>query len=125
MVGHVLKRGPRHDLEKRTVERRREVQMEVIEVPAGSHDLKKLFKRTAPFRQSSFVGRQVARDDVRKTWDQREMLAAAEIILRIDPGRVLAKVGDSTRHPFELGHAQGCASVATIAIDLRIDEIAP
>ena len=99
--------------------------MEVIEVPAGSHDLKKLFKRTAPFRQSSFVGRQVARDDVRKPWDQREMLAAAEIILRIDLCRVLAKVGDSTRHPFELGHAQGCASVATIAIDLRIDDVAP
>ena len=40
--------------------------MEVVHVNACPDDLNKLLKRVTSFRQTSFVRRQIARDDVRK-----------------------------------------------------------
>ena len=77
MVGHVVKYGPRHDLEKIAVHRgwnavcrRRSRQsrctgwMEVIEIYASPQDLLKLQKRVAPFRPPSLIRRQVAGNNV-------------------------------------------------------------
>ena len=77
VVRHILKRGPWHDLHKRTVKGVRQAvggygrgaaRMQVIEVNARPHNLNKLLKSAAPLGQSSFVGRQVARNDVWEAW---------------------------------------------------------
>ena len=65
--------------------------MEVIEVRTRPDDLKKLAKRSAPFRASGFVGRQIARDDVRQTRDQCKVLATTQVVLGIDLCRSLAQ----------------------------------
>ena len=78
VVSHVLKAGPRHDLQKVAVKWRWKALavgnactgwMKVIKIFAGPQDREKLVKSVAPFRPSGFIGRQVAGDDVRKTWD--------------------------------------------------------
>src|SRR6266852_3090077 len=53
------------------------------------------------------------------------VLSAAQIERRIDLRWALAPVRDSTGNPFEKGFVRGGAGVATIAIDLRIDDVAP
>src|SRR5438552_18662258 len=79
MVRHILKRGPRHDLEKITIERSVEavrgsssgtVGVEMIEVFAGPHDFIKFSKGGTPFPPAGFVRCQVAGNDVRTMWPQ-------------------------------------------------------
>ena len=69
MVGHILKRGPRHDLEKITIERRLEavcgyrsgtVWMQVLKVCSMPHDFQKFPKRGTPLRPAGFVRCQIA-----------------------------------------------------------------
>jgi hypothetical protein len=66
--------------------------MEVIQVRARPHNLNKFGKRVATYGQSSFIGCQVAGDDVRSAWCYRAKISAAtEVGRRIDYRR-LAKV---------------------------------
>src|SRR5271154_6275908 len=77
MVSYVMKRWPRHNLEKASVVRRRKAvcrrrswrnvctgRMDFIEINTGPHDLPELPKRVTPFSPPSLVRRQVASDDV-------------------------------------------------------------
>ena len=101
MVGHTLQRRPWHHLEKISIEgwhetvgritRGHAIRMNMIEVGSLSHDLNELGKGTTPFRQSGFVGRQIARDDVRQTRDQCKVLATTQVVLGIDLCRSLAQ----------------------------------
>src|SRR5712692_610199 len=94
IVSHVLKIGPWHYLKKVTVERKRNAGwvdgtnwtgwMQMIHIHASSHDQNELGKRVAPFRQPSFVRRQVAGDDMRSTTAWRNI---AEISSSTQIGR--------------------------------------
>src|SRR5881409_466276 len=96
MVGHILKRGPRHDLENITIEGRREavcgygsgtVWMQVLKVCSMPHDFQKFRKRGTPLRPASFVGRQIAGHNVRRIWclsKRSEIEPAAQIGRRIN-----------------------------------------
>jgi hypothetical protein len=96
--------------------------MEVIHVDACPHNLNKLFKCVTPFRTTSFVRAQIARDDVWKwAWpgEGTEISAAAQVGSRINLRR-LAKVWISTRSEFGFR----ASAVATIAVALRVDNVA-
>jgi len=95
--------------------------MELIQVHARPQDLNKLLKRAASYRQSGFIGCQVAGDDVRRPCHQRaEISAAPQVCRRIDFLR-LAKVWVSAWQ--ELSD-RGAGAVALIAGDGRVDDIA-
>ena len=131
MVSHIVIDGPWHYLEKSAVERRRQTSsvggtgtgwMEVIHVDARPHDLNKLFKRVTPFRTSSFVRCQIARDDVWKwTWpgEGTKIPAATQVGRRVDLRR-LAKVWVAAWSEFGIR----AGAVATIAVALCVDNVA-
>src|SRR5712671_4994577 len=83
MFSHVLKIGPWHNLQKIPVEGLWHAArikdpwwtgwMQMIHIHASSHDQNELGKRVAPFRQPSFVRRQVAGDDMRSTTAWRKI----------------------------------------------------
>ena len=97
MFSHVLKIGPWHNLQKIPVEGLWHAArikdpwwtgwMQMIHIHASSHDQSELVKRVAPFRQASFVRRQVAGDDMRRTTAWRkiaETSSSTQIGCRID-----------------------------------------
>src|SRR5580765_6552462 len=99
-VSHVVIDGPRHDLKKIGVERLRNAAgvdrasrtswMGVIHIHAGSEDLFEFGERVASFRAPGLIRSQVARDDVRRTRDERaEVPAPAQIGRRIDLFRLV------------------------------------
>ena len=109
MFSHALKIGPWHNLQKIPVEGLWHAArikdpwwtgwMQMIHIHASSHDLSELGKRVAPFRQPSFVRRQVAGDDMRSPTAWRkiaEISSSTQIGCRIDLLR-LAKEWVSAR----------------------------
>ena len=109
MFSHVLKIGPWHNLQKIPVEGLWHAArikdpwwtgwVQMIHIHASSHDQSEVGKRVAPFRQPSFVRRQVAGDDMRRTTAWRkiaEISSSTQIGCRIDLLR-LAKEWVSAR----------------------------
>jgi len=131
IVTHILEYRPRHDLEKISVERRRQTtagqgtytcRMEMIEIGAGPDHLLKLRKREAARWPPGIIRSQVAADDVRVRdigHQRTEIPAASQISRRIDLHR-LVKVRVASRQ--ELG--LGAVVMATIAVGYGIHDIA-
>jgi hypothetical protein len=95
--------------------------MEVIHVHTRPHNLNKFRKRVASYGQSSFIGCQVAGDDVRGAWRYcTKISAATKVGRRIDYGW-LAKIWISPR--LELSERRAGA-MALVAGDVRVDDIA-
>src|SRR3984893_9588619 len=95
---------PGHDLEKSSVERRRDAfpvrspcagRMHLVHINAGTHDGFELRKSVAAFSPPGLVGCQVARNNVwehsRRPGNQNEVSTAAQVRLRIDLRRLLTK----------------------------------
>lgn len=122
VVRQALKIGPRHDLEKISVERRvrrkaafgygiRTVWMKVIKIFASPEDFEELWKGVIPFRQSSFGRRrQVAGNNGGRRWPRyrRENPPSTQVGLGIDLLR-LAKEWVST--PDELRSRAGIVAI--------------
>jgi len=90
--------------------------MEVIQVDSRPNDLNKLSKRAASFREPGFIGRQVARNNVGKTWRYLKMPATTQVRRRINLLRLLAKV----RVPAPGEFSRGTSAVAAIAVGLAL-----
>ena len=136
MVRQVFKTRPRHGLEEVSIEGSGNAargnnrftvrscctgRMKVIQVHARRHDLNKLPKRAASFGQASFIGCQVAGDDVRRTWHRCTKISAATQVRRRIDYRCLAKVWIIPWQ--ELIERRACA-MALIAGDGCVDEVA-
>jgi hypothetical protein len=96
--------------------------MEVIHIHASSHYQKKVFKRFTPFRQPSFVRRQIAGDNVSgRTWHHRtEIPATAQVRRRNDHLRLTLE-WVSPRGELVVPRA---GVVASIAIARYVDKVA-
>ena len=121
-VSHVLEIEPWHDLQKTAVEWKRHAPwvdgtrrtggMEMVHVDSSPHDLHKLGKRVAPFRQSGFIRGQIAGENMRRAWDRRtEIPAATQISRRINPLR-LAKEWVTARKILVVARAPIVANIA-------------
>src|SRR5580658_8504948 len=149
MACHILKVWPRHDLEKISVDGRRNAVcrrgsrqsrctgwMDVVQVVAGPQDFLELSERAAPFGLTGFVRRQVAGNNVRTNiapifcwgvdtgyWgDGRpEVRASSQISGRIG-FLLLAKVRVETISEIEVRRAT--RGVTKVAIVCAVDQIA-
>jgi hypothetical protein len=94
--------------------------MEVIQVHARPHDLNKLPKRVASCGQAGFIGREVAGDDVRRTWHRCTKISPATQVRRRIDYRRLAKVWIIPWQELIEGRA---GAMALIAGDVCVDDI--
>src|SRR5260370_17293066 len=95
--------------------------MQMIHIHASSHDQNELVKRVAPFRQPGFVRRQIAGDDVRRTWHKRTEIPAAAQVRRWSNLLRLPEEWVPAREELVVPRA---GVVASIAVARPVDQVA-